>query len=74
MESNINETDRVIYYKASRKLNLLYLDVYTKSHEFADGKGKAILFDGLSRVEADAFANCKELTSIVIPTCIKKNM
>ena len=53
------------YYESAEKIQSEFIDVYTREHEFANGKGKVRLLDRTPLIWNNAFAYCEGLTSIV---------
>ncbi|MBQ3833505.1 MAG: leucine-rich repeat protein, partial [Bacteroidales bacterium] len=62
----------IIYYEATKRIELLFINVFTRSHKFANGKGEVKLIEATPRIWENAFANSEALTSMVIPDCVKK--
>ena len=61
----------IIYYEASRKLNLTdCISSISVSHDFANGKGEIRLKNGVTKIDEEAFYYRNSLKSIVIPDSV----
>ena len=59
-----------IIYESSEKLSTEWIKENAVSHDFADGKGKIVLKDSVTKIEAAAFHDRHCLTFIFIPKSI----
>lgn len=58
------------YYESAEKIQSEFIDVYTREHEFANGKGKIRLKDSVKEIGNGAFRGCRGLTSVSIPNSV----
>ena len=62
--------NNTIIYESAKKLNSEWINKNATSHEFANGKGKIVLKNGVTTIETKAMGWCHELKSITFSTSI----
>lgn len=65
--SSKEKMDNILYYEAREKIESLWIDNKSVSHDFANGKGRIVLKNSAKKIDDFGFP---ELISVVIPDSV----